>query len=106
MLERPRKSRHARPKAETFDNNIGDIQGLKAPTGTSRAAATARATARQRTYRRRQRDGVTPVTIECDSSIVSMMVAIGWLAEADSGDKAAIARAIERMLADTAEKYR
>jgi hypothetical protein len=62
------------------------------------------ATARQRRFRRRQRHGLMPVTIEVDSAIVAMLVETRWLAERDAGDKAAIGHAIERLLADAAQR--
>jgi hypothetical protein len=85
MLERPRKSEMRRHS-----------------TVSPRSAA---ATARQRTFRRRLRLGLMPITVECDCSIVDLLIRLKWLEELDSADKAAIGHAIARMLADTAEKY-
>ena len=67
-------------------------------------AAAARATVRQRTFRRRQRLGLMAVTVEADSAIVDLLIRLQWLCEADSASKEAIGRAIERMLADAAQR--
>lgn len=69
------------------------------PTDRRRLAA---ATARQRRYRRRLRDGVMPIQIDITADTVDMLVVLRWLAERDVGDKTAIARAVEAMLADAA----
>lgn len=54
---------------------------------------------RQRRFRARQRSGVMPIVVEIDAAIINLLIMAEWLAEADAGDKAAIARALERMLA-------
>jgi hypothetical protein len=71
---------------------------LDRPTRDRRQAATRR----QRRYRRRQRDGSMPITIDVDGPIVAMLVATGWLREADAGDRAKIAAAVTAMLKDAA----
>jgi hypothetical protein len=43
-----------------------------------------------------------PVTIEVTASVVDLLVANGWLIEAESGDAHQVAKAIEQMLADAA----
>lgn len=65
-----------------------------------------RATDRQRRYRRRLRDGIMPVTVDVDASIVSMTVATLWLAEGDSTNRTKIGEALSAMLLEAAAKYR
>jgi hypothetical protein len=76
--------------------------GRRPPSGGQ--AATARATVRQRTYRRRQRLGVMPITVEADAAIVDLLIRTGWLSECDSADKAAIGRSVELLLKDAAQR--
>ena len=64
------------------------------------------ASSRQRRYRRRLRAGLMPVRTDIDAAVVSMLVDIGWLAEADSGDREKIGAALSAMLLNVAEKYR
>jgi hypothetical protein len=63
------------------------------------------ASARQRRYRRRLRDGAVPVMVDVSAAILTMLVATGWLAEADSGDRWKIGEALSAMLKNTAQKY-
>jgi hypothetical protein len=58
------------------------------------------ASARQARYRRRQREGTMPVTIEVNAAILDLLIETEWLAEPDVADRRKIANAIERMLAD------
>jgi hypothetical protein len=85
MLERPPR---AGTTARTFIGNSDKVT----------------ATARQRRFRRRLRLGLTPVTVEVAAETIAMLIETRWLREADASDKAAIGRAIERMLADVARR--
>jgi hypothetical protein len=95
MLERPARDRRPRKSM------AGNLRAIGEPTF---GRANSSATARQRRYRRRLRTGAMPVTVDIDAPIVAMLVETRWLREADSADKAAIGRAIERMLADAAQR--
>ena len=55
-------------------------------------------TDRQRRYRARRAAGLFKVSITINQEVVEAMVAKGWLGEWDDADRAAIGRAIERLL--------
>ena len=54
------------------------------------ASAPTRNAVRKRRYRSRQRDGVRMISFPVDPSIVTALVAGGWLDERREGDKEAI----------------
>jgi hypothetical protein len=60
------------------------------------------ASQRQRRYRRRARAGRVVVSIEVTEAVVELLIAAQWLQERAAADRAAIASAVERMLADAA----
>jgi hypothetical protein len=60
------------------------------------------ASQRQRRYRRRARAGRVVVSIEVTEAIIELLIAAQWLTESAAADRAAIASAVERMLADAA----
>jgi hypothetical protein len=98
------KTHRRRQFAVDDEGKANDIRVLMLhrPRPNRRSTATARATARQRRFRRRQRDGTMPIQIEIDAAIVTMLLETRWLAQSDSADRAKIAAAIMRMLADAA----
>jgi hypothetical protein len=72
---------------------------LHRPPSPHRAATTAR---RKRRYRDRMRRGAMTVMIEIVSELVDWLVAVQWLEAGKADDRAEIASAIMRLLADAA----
>jgi hypothetical protein len=58
------------------------------------------ATARQTAWRARQRDGraVYPVTV--DAAVIDLLVACGYLADAATGDRQQVSRALSEIMRD------
>jgi hypothetical protein len=59
---------------------------------------------RTRRYRRRQANGRAVYPVEADGDVVGLLIRLHWLDERDASDKAAVGRAIARMLADAARR--
>jgi hypothetical protein len=89
MLERPRARRPRGARKSPRSELVSDLERR-------------RSTDRQRRYRARLRSGTMPITIDVAAETIAMLVETRWLREADASDKAAIAIAIERLLADAA----
>jgi hypothetical protein len=53
-----------------------------------------------RAYRARLRDGRMCVLVDVDGAVLARLVALGWLLESESADKAAIGRAVAAMIRD------
>jgi hypothetical protein len=61
---------------------------------------------RQRRCRALRRQGRAAYTVVIDGDVIGMLVALGWLRDADATDPQCVARAIGALLADAAKKSR
>jgi hypothetical protein len=70
------------------------------PTG--RKSTASPAAARTQRYRQRVRAHKVVVGVEIDEQLLGLLIRLHWLQERDAADRAAIAAALARMLADAA----
>ena len=55
-------------------------------------------------FRQRQRDGKAVAAVEFDGEVLSWLIRLGWLLEADASDRDAVGKAIGAMIAASARR--